>query len=233
MPYQDVVPAPPQPPAIAGKVLVDGKPISSPNQVYSGLVHQRKVLGDQMESLQNDRRDISRQLSGEESGTLNAADKAGLEKRVATIDQRIEGVEKQIAAADAQVAQAAAVPGAVVDPPPYVRHGPPEEVFVLGGIFLFVAIFPLSIAYARRIWRRGATVVASIPSEIVERFTQLDQAVESIALEVERIGEGQRFITRVLSEQGSRAALGEGAARPIDAKPREAAELPSARRSQS
>jgi hypothetical protein len=233
MPYQDVVQAPPAPPAIPGKVIVDGKPLTSPNQVYSGLVHQRKVLGDQMDQLQNDRRDISRQLSGEEASTLNAADKAGLEKRLATIDQRIEGVEKQIAAADVQVAQAAAIPGAVIDPPPYVRQGPPEEVFVLGGIFLFVAIFPLSIAYARRIWRRGASVVASIPSDIVERFTQLDQAVESIAVEVERIGEGQRFITRVLSDQGSRAALGEGAARPIEARPREAAELPNARRSQS
>ena len=233
MPYQDVVQAPPAPPAIPGKVVVDGKALTSPNQVYSGLVHQRKVLGDQMDQLQNDRREVSRQLRGEESGPRNAADKAGLEKRLATIDQRIEGVEKQIAAADAQVAQAAAVPGAVIDPPPYVRQGPPEEVFVLGGIFLFVAIFPLSIAYARRIWRRSASVVASIPSEIVERFTQLDQAVESIAVEVERIGEGQRFITRVLSDQGSRAALGEGAARPIETRPRDAAELPNARRSQS
>lgn len=232
MPYQVVQP-PPAPPAIAGKVTVDGKPLTSPNEIYSGLEHQRRVLGDQMQSLQNDRREVSRQLSGEESGTLNASDRTGLEKRLATIDQRIEGVEKQIAVADAQVAQAAAVPGAVIDPPPYVRQGPPEEVFVLGGIFLFVAIFPLSIAYARRIWRRGASVAASIPSDIVERFTQLDQAVESIAVEVERIGEGQRFITRVLSDQGSRAALGEGAARPIEAKPREAAELPNARRSQS
>ncbi|MDB4884111.1 MAG: hypothetical protein JWL95_2877 [Gemmatimonadetes bacterium] len=211
---------------------MEGKTLTSPNEVYSGLVHQRKVLGDQMESLQNDRRDVSRQLSGEESGSLNAADKTGLEKRLATIDQRIEGVEKQIASADAQVASAAAIPGAVVDPPPYRREGPPEEVFVLGGIFLFVAIFPLSIAYARRIWRRGASVVASLPSDIVERFSQLDQAVESIAVEVERIGEGQRFITRVLSEQGARPALGEGAARPVEVRAREGAQLSEPLRSQ-
>ena len=86
-----------------------------------------------------------------------------------------------------------------------------------------MAIFPLSIAYARRIWRRGAAVATTIPHDIVERFSQLDQAVESIAVEVERIGEGQRFITRVLSDGGSRAALGEGAARPVDVQAREAA----------
>ena len=211
---------------------MDGKTLTSPNEVYSGLVHQRKVLGDQMESLQNDRRDVARQLSGEESGSLNAADKAGLEKRLGTLDTRIEGLEKQIAASDAQVASAAAVPGAVVDPPPYQREGPPEEVFVLGGIFMFVAILPISIAFARRIWRRSAKAVAALPGDIAERFSQLDQAVESIAVEVERIGEGQRFITRVMSEQGSRAALGEGAARPVDGRAREGASVPEARRSQ-
>ena len=124
-----------------------------------------------------------------------------------TLDGRIDAMDKQIAGADAQVAAAAGVPGAIVERPPEVRHGPPEEVFVLGGIFMFVAIMPISIAYARRIWRRSAAAVAAIPQDIIDRFTQIDQAVESIAVEVERIGEGQRFITRVLSEQGKRPAL--------------------------
>jgi hypothetical protein len=239
MPLQEPViapvpPVPPAPPAIQGKVVVGGKQLTSPNEVYSGLVHQRKVLGDQMEQLKDERRDVTDRLnqrSDDKELHLADADKAGLEKRLTTIDGRIEALDKQIAASDAQVAQAAAVPGAVVDPPPYVRQGPPEEAFVLGGIFLFVAIFPLSIAYARRIWRRGASVVAALPHDIVERFSQLDQAVESIAVEVERIGEGQRFITRVLSDQGSRSALGEGAARPVEVRALDAAELPS-RRSQ-
>jgi hypothetical protein len=231
MPLQDVA-APPAPPA-PGQIIVGDKPLTSPNEIYSGLVHQRKVLGDQMQQLQEDRSEITRRLSGNgEENAMDGADKLGLQKRLTSIDQRIEALDKQIAGADAQVASAAAVPGAVVEPPPYRREGPPEEFFVLGGIFMFVAIFPLSIAYARRIWRRGAAVVASLPSDIVERFSQLDQAVESIAVEVERIGEGQRFITRVLSEQGSRAALGEGAARPVEARARESAHVPEPRRSQ-
>jgi cytochrome c biogenesis protein ResB len=188
--------------------LVDGKPLtSSPSAVYQGMVKQREVLGDQMDRLQNERRDISNRLSNENEQQLTSADKAGLEKRLATLDGRIEAMDKQIAAADAQVAATAAVPGAVVERPPEVRHGPPEEVFILGGIFMFVAIMPISIAYARRIWRRSAAAVAAIPKDIIDRFTQIDQAVESIAVEVERIGEGQRFITRVLSEQGKRPAL--------------------------
>jgi hypothetical protein len=213
MVLQDVIASVPQAPGTPGapvavrpQVFVDGKPLtSSPSAVYQGMVKQREVLGDQMERLKDERRDISNRLNGEEQ--LSQADKAGLEKRLTTLDGRIEAMDQQIAGADAQVAATAAVPGAVVEPPPIERHGPPEEVFVLGGIFMFVAIMPISIAYARRIWRRSAAAVAAIPQDIIDRFTQIDQAVESIAVEVERIGEGQRFITRVLSDQGKRPAL--------------------------
>ena len=214
MALQQVVVSVPQAPAAPGapvtpQVLVNGKPLtSSPSAIYQAAVKQREVLGDQMERLQDERRDITNRLNGTEEGQqLSAADKAGLEKRLATLDGRIDVMDKQIAGADAQVAAAAGIPGAVVERPPEVRHGPPEEVFILGGIFMFVAIMPISIAYARRIWRRSAAAVTAIPKDIIDRFTQIDQAVESIAVEVERIGEGQRFITRVLSEQGKRPAL--------------------------
>jgi hypothetical protein len=217
MPLQDVVP-PPAPPAPGPvKVIIDGKPVTNPEALYKGMVHQRDELNNQMDRLKDERRDITNRLNGEEQ--LSAADKAGLEKRLTTIDGRIEVLDKQLAGADAQVASAAAVPGAIVERPPEPRHGPPEEVFVLGGIFLVVAIFPISIAFARRIWRRSATAVAALPQEIIERFTQIDQAVESIAVEVERIGEGQRFITRVLSDQG-RPALAEPAPRGVEVRSR-------------
>ena len=36
-----------------------------------------------------------------------------------------------------------------------------------------------------------------------ERMTRLEQAVEAIALEVERISEGQRFTTKLLSERAA------------------------------
>src|SRR5690349_12347122 len=214
MVLQEVVVSVPQAPGAPGapvtgrpQVFVDGKPLtSSPSAIYQAMVKQREVLGEQMERLQDERRDISNRLSSTEEN-LSPADKAGLEKRMNTLDGRIDAMDKQIATADAQVASAAAIPGAVVERPPEVRHGPPEEVFVLGGIFMFVAIMPISIAYARRIWRRSAAAVTALPKDIIDRFTQIDQAVESIAVEVERIGEGQRFITRVLSEQGKRPAL--------------------------
>ncbi|MDB4906749.1 MAG: hypothetical protein JWO05_1533 [Gemmatimonadetes bacterium] len=39
------------------------------------------------------------------------------------------------------------------------------------------------------------------PAVDAERMTRLEQSVEAIAVEVERVGEGQRYLTRVLAEK--------------------------------
>lgn len=187
----------------------------SPTAVYEAMRQQRNELENQLERLEDQREDISEQLR---TPNVAGADQRGLESRLATIDARIVSVEQQLAEADAAVARAAAIPGAVQPPPPPPRRqGPPEEVFVLAGIFMFVVVLPLVIAYARRIWRRGAATVAAIPQEIYDRFNRLDQAVDSVAIEVERIGEGQRFLTRLHAERG----LGAGAAERIEVPERE------------
>jgi hypothetical protein len=71
---------------------------------------------------------------------------------------------------------------------------------------------PLARAFARRMDRRGT---AEIPSEITSQLTHLSQAVDAIALAVERISEGQRFTSRLLSEQrdAGRQTLRSGADR--------------------
>jgi hypothetical protein len=39
-----------------------------------------------------------------------------------------------------------------------------------------------------------------MPSESAQRLERLEQGMESIAIEIERVSEGQRFVTRLLSE---------------------------------
>ena len=134
--------------------------------------------------------------------------RAGLEARITGIDARITAMDKQIADADAQVAKSAAIPGAVVERPRIENNGPPEEFYVLTGIFMFVFLMPLSIAFARRIWKRGSSVVAAFPKEIGERLGRLEQSAEATAIEIERIGEGQRFLTKLFTEgPGARALV--------------------------
>lgn len=195
----------PEPPPVPGVRIVGGG--ESPMAVYRAQVAQRRELGDQLDRLQDTRRELSSRL--QEDPPVTGADRAGIEARIAGIDARITDVDKQIAAADQAVARAAGIPGAVVEEPRQQQpNGPPEEAFVLTGLFMLVAILPLSVAYARRIWRRSAAAVAALPDEVMDRLTRLDHAVDSIAVEVERIGEGQRFVTRVLAERAPVAALG-------------------------
>ena len=72
--------------------------------------------------------------------------------------------------------------------------------------------------YVRRIWRRGGSVIPALPRELTDGLTHLEQSVDAVAIEVERIGEGQRFMTRFFTENGTPRALGEGAAEPIEIK---------------
>ena len=45
--------------------------------------------------------------------------------------------------------------------------------------------------------------------------------MDAVAVEVERIGEGQRYMARVVGEDGLRA-IGAGAAEPVEVKARDA-----------
>lgn len=80
---------------------------------------------------------------------------------------------------------------------------PPQAVHISVAFFITVAAIiiglPLARAFARRMDRRSAP--AQVPAEITSQLTQLNQAVDAIALEVERISEGQRYTTRLLTEQ--------------------------------
>jgi hypothetical protein len=190
------------------QITIAGAPLSSPSSVLRGFRAQREELGDQLDNLQQTREQLTQELQQIPAGS---AGRTGLEQRIAGIDTRIANLDKAIAEADAQVARASAIPGAIVEPPRIVREGPPEEVFVLGAIFMVVVLLPMSIAMARRIWKRGGQVVAAFPKEIGERLGRLEQAAEATALEVERIGEGQRFLTRLFTEGPQAHVLTAGA----------------------
>ena len=138
-------------------------------------------------------------------------------------DQFGPNVRAQIAQAQAQARGDAAVAGPAPPSEPRVitihgRNGdqvieipsrvldnviPPQAVTISIGFFIMVAAIiiglPLARAFARRMDRRGAST--DIPREVTNQLAQLNQSVDAIALEIERISEGQRFTTRLLSEQ--------------------------------
>ena len=205
-------PAPPAPPTAPGTQVVvsPGGAVTiagttNPAELYQALRAQRRVLVDQLERLTDERQSLAGQLA-EEPATVG---RQGIEQRIGAIDQRILEVNQQLAGSEREIARVAGIPGAAVEPPqPRSEPNHDETIAIIGTTFTLLVLFPLALAQARRIWRRSAKGVAALPGELMERFTRLEQAVDSVAIEVERISEGQRFVTRLMSE--SRAPLGAG-----------------------
>ena len=66
----------------------------------------------------------------------------------------------------------------------------------------FILLLPLILAFSRWVWRRTpARANRDNPLEGSVQINRLEQAVESIAIEVERIGEAQRFSAKLLAER--------------------------------
>jgi hypothetical protein len=59
--------------------------------------------------------------------------------------------------------------------------------------------YPMAKAYARRLEREPRE--PAVPPELQSRLERMEQALDSIAIEVERISEGQRFTTKLLAER--------------------------------
>ena len=77
----------------------------------------------------------------------------------------------------------------------------PEIVIPLGAFAtaIICAIgVPVARAYARRMDSESKN--PRVPLEVTGRLERIEQAIEAVAIEVERISEGQRFTTKLLSE---------------------------------
>jgi hypothetical protein len=90
---------------------------------------------------------------------------------------------------------------------------PPQVVDMAMGFFTMVVVIALGIpiirVFSRRLERGPAN--PGMPAELTQRLERIEQGVEAMAIEIERISEGQRFTTKLLAEQ-QRRALGNAAA---------------------
>ncbi|HEV2180082.1 MAG TPA: hypothetical protein VGR59_07160 [Gemmatimonadaceae bacterium] len=90
----------------------------------------------------------------------------------------------------------------------------PEVVGPIGIVLIIavaVIVFPVARAFARRLDQRG--IAPPVPNDLAQRLDRLEQTMDSVALEVERISEGQRFTTKLLAEQKPGVVPGSGGAK--------------------
>ena len=87
--------------------------------------------------------------------------------------------------------------------PPIPGELIPIVLFITMG---FTAVlWPVARAFGRKIDRDS--LQPKVPPEVMGRLERMEMAIDSIAVEVERISEGQRFTTKRLSERQQPQAL--------------------------
>jgi hypothetical protein len=195
------------------------QPIARPltHEDVAALRARREELSNQLQSAAS-RRD---RLAGE----LRAADMAarpGLEQRIGVLDERIVQLERDIATTGQQLTAAPAGLGLVATsaPPAGGFEGLNSgQITAVSIVFTVLVLFPIAIAFARLLWKRAtAPIRPALPAEASQRLEQLEQAVDTVAVEMERVSEGQRFMTRLLMEPNALAAI-EAARSAPDARP--------------
>jgi hypothetical protein len=88
-------------------------------------------------------------------------------------------------------------------------------------VFTLFVLTPIAVSISRMFWKRGSMPARAAQSpENAQRLERMEQAIDTIAIEMERVSEGQRFITRILSEGRASVALPEGQRNEPNALPR-------------
>lgn len=113
---------------------------------------------------------------------------------------------------DAKIAGQRAGRSVIMVPPPpgYDSNNiiPPQAVDIAIGFFIMCAVmvvgWPLARAFGRRIERRP-----ELPAEnpaMAQQLQRIEQAIDAMSIEIERISESQRFVAK-LQSGGERDAL--------------------------
>ncbi len=209
-------PVPPQAPAASApaapgppSVIVsnpDGStttlPVPLTQADIAAIKSRRSELSNQLRSAEGRRDELASQLATQPPGP----DRTGLEQRLAVLDRRLAQIESDIGATGRQLTAAAPGLNAGTSEPPV--NDIPENVLAISIVFTLFILFPIAITLARNLWKRGSvrTIVQPAP-ETNDRLERLEQGVEAIAIEIERVSEGQRFVTKLLSEGAPQTKL--------------------------
>jgi hypothetical protein len=207
------VPIPPTPPTRpappSGATSVTAAP-SAPAPVVFTLDMLRargRELSNQLNSAQGRRDGLARELR-----RADDAAKVGMQARMDVLDKRLSQLESDIATNGQLIVQAAGDNAAMDQTTTQTLVStpfglmPPGNVTAISVVFTIFVLFPISVAAARLLWKRGNRPVASnAQRESDLRMERVEQAVDTIAVEIERISEGQRFVTQLMSKQQASA----------------------------
>lgn len=210
--------APTTPFAPGTEVYVVPGPGAAPMSMreIQALKARRSELSNQLNSASSRREELAGKLVG-----MDGAARAGIVERIALLDKRILSLESELDATGRALSSAPAGLAATTkaSTAPFQAGIDPDTITAIGTTFTIFVLGPIAFSAARLIWKRGNLPPRPAQStESAQRLDRIEQAVDAIAIEVERVSEGQRFMTRLLAEGHQFPGLGD-AARSADPVP--------------
>ena len=179
-------------------IETDIRPRTAEENAYLKLQARRDLLSEQLERL-TDRRDNLAENLNERQG----ADREGVEARIKLLDGQIQQTEVELNSVSKEVASAATP--SVADHVITRWRGYSDDDLIGAGFagagMMFALFIPLLVrTFRRRRWVPSGTTSKQTPAIGNERIERMEMAIDSIAVEMERVSENQRFMTRLMTE---------------------------------
>jgi hypothetical protein len=173
-----------------------------------GLVGQRRQLVAEMEELQERKVEIADKLTAasREQASIYRQAIAEMDQQLSGARTALRGIESAIAARQGVAVTPAPVTGVIVEHPrPPVMAFPesnPLPMYLGAGALTLVTLsIAMGMVYARRLRRDTAAAIERLQTDLHTVLQKLTHGVDAMAVEVERIGEGQRYVTKALVEK--------------------------------
>jgi hypothetical protein len=142
------------------------------------------------------REQVRRAIEEAQAGAEDAAAAAEAAKAANQNQNRVIIRNGQPVGADVHVGH----PGSAVHVEGMGPMIPPQAVDIANGFFTMCAVmvvgWPLARAFGRRLERAGSATATLAPA-MSEQLVRIEQAVEAMSIEVERISESQRFMAKL------------------------------------
>jgi hypothetical protein len=182
----------------------DGKTVDIPIPATTSEIRQltlrRHELSDQLTEMTERRSELVKEIITAPEGVT----KTGLEDRVKLLDKQIIQLETDLATTGRQLS---AAPSNLVEEINFETRAQQNngddwaEGMFAGGFGVLIPVIVISLFMRRRRKKRKTAEPAKIlGADSTERLERLERGMEAIAIEIERVSEGQRFVTKLLSD---------------------------------
>lgn len=172
------------------------------------LQAQREALSGQIINVRERRNSIARSYE-----RASGANRSGLESQLRVLDDRLLQLEQDLAESGRALYQSnvTTTSSTGVVPRQFFNMSS-GQMTGISIVFIVCVLGPLAASLGRLMWRRS-TKPAMPPGwyDAAQRMERLEQAVDTIAVEMERVSEGQRFMTKIMTQNAAAATNANGA----------------------